>query len=329
MNLALRRQLGAWLLRSRGFDAAPVRLTQRRIFILPTQAGMLLALTLMLMLLGCINYNLGLGYVLTFLLAAIAIVSMLHTFRNLAQLEVHPGRAQAVFAGDTAVFPVLLRNPTALPRIAVGLAAVDAANLGSTATPASDWRDIPPSETTTAEVRVPAHQRGRLHLPRLRIFCVFPLGLFYTWSRLHLDMSCLVYPKPESGLVPLPPTREGAGEGMQAGRGQEDFAGLRRYQPGDSMRHIAWKALARGQEMVTKQFTGSGVGELWLSWSHLPPEMGLEARLSRLTRWVVDAAREGRPYGLELPGTQIPPDTGAAHEERCLGALALFKGAKP
>jgi uncharacterized protein (DUF58 family) len=326
MNLALRRRLASWLLRSRGFDAVPVRLTQRRIFILPTQAGLLLALTLVLMLLGCINYNLGLGYVLTFLLAAIAIVSMLHTFRNLAQLEVQPGRAQAVFAGDTAVFPLLLRNATALPRIAVGLAAADAAELGATTPPAPDWRDVPPGETATAEVRMPAHQRGRLRLPRLRIFCVFPLGLFYAWSRLHLDMSCLVYPKPESGPVALPPPREGQGEGLEVGHGQEDFAGLRRYQLGDSMRHIAWKVLARGQEMATKQFTGSGVGELWLSWSQLPPEMRLEARLSRLTRWVLDAARDGRAYGMELPGTQIPPGTGAAHEELCLTVLALFKG---
>src|SRR5262245_59435911 len=118
---ALRDRIADWLLRRRAPEAAPVRLTQRRIYILPTSGGLLLAMTLLLMLMGCINYNLGLGYVLTFLLTGIGLVSILHTFRNLAHLELRPARADAVFAGDQAVYPVFVDNPTALPRTAIAL----------------------------------------------------------------------------------------------------------------------------------------------------------------------------------------------------------------
>ena len=325
VKLALPPRLAAWLGRAEEPAAGAVRLTQGRVYILPSQSGLLFGLTLLLMLLGCINYNLGLGYVLTFLLAGVALVSMLHTFRNLAQLELLPGRTEPVFAGDTAGFPVLLHNSTRLARFSVGVAVADPTGLGAAAQAQTDWRDLPPGETVAAEVRLEAARRGRLRLPRLRVFTTFPLGLFYTWSNVYLDMSCLVYPRAETGDVPLPPAEPGDAQGGDQTRGQDDFAGLRRYQPGDSPRHVAWKALARGQDMVTKQFTGTGAGDLWLSWSQLPSEMRLEPRLSRLTRWVLDAGQAGLPFGLEIPGTRFAVGAGQAHEETCLGALALFK----
>jgi len=320
---ALRDHIADWLLRRHAPDAPPVRLTQGRIYILPSSGGLLLATTLLLMLMGCINYNLGLGYILTFLLAGIAIVSMLHTFRNLAHLEFRPGRADAVFAGEDAVFPMLIDNPTALGRAAVALLPVDA--IPAEANPA--WCDPAPHTQTHCDVRLPAHQRGRMRLPRLRVFTTYPLGLFHAWSYIELETSCLVYPKPETGVVPLPQPLGGEGEGLQSGRGQDDFVGLRRYAPGDSLRQVAWKAVARGQPVMTKQFTGLEAGELWLIWSVLPAEMRLEARLSRLTRWVLDAAQLGVAYGLEVPGVRIVPDVGPAHRERCLTALALFRAA--
>jgi hypothetical protein len=48
----------------------------------PAGAGLLFAGTVLVMLLGCINYNLGLGYVLMFLMSGIGIVSIPH-LRNL------------------------------------------------------------------------------------------------------------------------------------------------------------------------------------------------------------------------------------------------------
>ena len=313
---ALRQRSSQWLSRSPGVETGPVTLTQRRIYILPTRAGLLFGTTLVVMLFGCVNYNLSLGYLLTFLLASAGTISILHTFRNLARMQLASGRAQPVFAGQTAVFSVLLTNTTRLPRFSIGLQRPGAQTV---------YVDASAEHTVVAEIRVPTHQRGRLLLGRLRVFTTFPLGLFYAWSNVELYAECVVYPKPESGQVPLPPPSLGAHAGVESGTGQDDFAGLRKYQPGDSLRHVAWKAVARGQPILTKQFSGLAEGELWLEWECLPGEFGLEARLSRLSRWVIDAGRAGQVFGLRVPKTQIAPGSGSTHEEQCLTTLALFR----
>jgi uncharacterized protein (DUF58 family) len=322
---ALADRLSMWLDRRSAPEAGTIRLTQRRVYVLPTRNGLLLAVTLLLMLGGCLNYNLGLGYVLTFLLASVALVAMLHTFRNLAHLELAGGRAEPVFAGGNALFPVLIRNPTGVARLSVGVALVHGAlRWGARAGAATEWCDLPTATTATTPLRVPAPRRGELHLPRVRVSTTFPLGLFTAWSNVHLDLRCLVYPCPEAGPVPMPLPQPGEAQGARRGRGQDDFAGLRRYQPGDSPRQVAWKAVARGQDLLTKQFAGTGAGALWLRWRDVPREFGLEAKLSRLTRWVVEAGRAGVPFGLDLPGFRLEPGTGHEHEHACLAALALF-----
>jgi len=236
-----------------------------------------------------------------------------------------PGRAESVFAGDICAFPVRIHNPTGLQRRSVGLSLVQYSILVRRhADDAPIWRDMAPGETVDSPLLLPARQRGRLRLPRFRVFTTFPLGLFHVWSGVELDMSCIVYPRPEQGEVPLPPPRPAGREGMQAGSGQDDFAGLRPYRSGDSLKHVAWKAAARGQPVMTKQFTGLEAGQLWLAWSDLQDDMPVEARLSRLTRWTLDASRMGLAFAMELPGAILGPDSGRAHEERCLTALALL-----
>ena len=292
-----------------------VVLTQRLIYILPTRAGVVFGGTAVLMLVGCINYDLGLGFVLTFLVSAMGIVSILHTFGNLARLRIAPGRPVPVFAGNDAVFPVLLSGQGSLQRYAIGLCASDQSPV---------FVDVPPLQTTRAEVRLPAARRGRMPLGRMHVLTTFPLGLFQAWSSVDLDSHCLVYPKPESGRVPFPAARPGDTRGLETGQGQDDFSGLRKYQSCDSLRHVAWKAAARGQPMMTKQFIGPAAGELWLDWGELPSGMGTEERLSRLTRWVLDAGRAGQTFGLRIPSIAIAPACGPLHEEQCLTALALF-----
>jgi uncharacterized protein (DUF58 family) len=75
---------------------------------------------------------------------------------------------------------------------------------------------------------------------------------------------------------------------------------------------------------MTKQFSGLAAGELWLDWDALPHDLPVEARLSRLTRWVLEASRAGHSFGLRLPALVVIPGAGPAHQEQCLTALALF-----
>jgi uncharacterized protein (DUF58 family) len=311
---AIRQDLARWLFRLRGPEAAPIVLVQRRIFVLPTPAGVVFGVTVVLLLIGSINYFLSLGYFLTFLLAGLGIVAIVHAFRNLVRLEIAPGRCDPVFAGDTAAFGLLLRNARSDERPGLRLW-----------TEGGEAVTLDAAGERVTELRLPlaAPRRGWLQLPRVTLETTYPLGLVRAWSYFQPDMRCLVYPAPEPDAPAPPYGRDGAdGPRAEAG-GSEDFAGLRAHQPSDPPRHVAWKAVARGAPLLTKQFSGTAAGVLWLDWDRLPPGLGTEARLSRLTAWVLAAHAGNASFGLRLPACQLPPAADPAHVERCLRQLAL------
>jgi len=315
MYAALRNRFYTWLFQWRGPETGAIVLVQRRVFILPTRQGLVFALVLLVMLAGSINYSLGLGFVLTFLLGALGVNGMIHTFRNIANLRITGGRARPVFAGDTALFTIHLENRGNTERYAIGLA-----HGGG---PAS-FVDVAARSAMPATAAVRAIRRGVLRPGRLTLFTRYPLGLYYAWAYVDLDLRCIVYPRPAPPGPPIPPAAASPGAGAERGQGQEDFSGMRQYHRGDSPRHIAWKAAARDQGLLTKQFTGHAETELWLDWALLPPQMGVEERLSLLARWVLDAHAAGLTYGLRLPGATLELAAGEAHRDRCLETLAVF-----
>ena len=315
MYAAIKSYLDHWLFQLRGPQTGVIVLVQRRVFIIPSRQGLVFGAVLVLMLIGAINYGLSLGFVLTFLLVAMGFNAMIYTFRNLASLRISAGRARPVFAGEMARFTVCIENPAPADRYAVGLAKDKQA-------PA--FVDIPGASTVSATVPIPALRRGVLQPGRLTLFTRYPLGLYYAWAYLELNMPCIVYPRPVPPGVPLPPTQSGGEPGARHGQGQEDFAGLREYHPGDSPRHIAWKAAARDRGLLTKQFSGYASSELWLDWRELPAHMAVEEKLSRLTRWVLDAHARGMVFGLRIPDATVALGSGDAQRDRCLEALALF-----
>lgn len=292
-------------------ESGTVTLTQRRIFILPTRQGLVLAFVLLLMLMGDINYNLSLGYVLTFLLAMIALMSMLHTFRNLAHLEIRAGHCEAVFSGENARFMLHFCNNYQLPRYQLCLSCDNGSKVSF---------DIPDRCDSEIAFPVSATQRGWLTMGKLTLSTEFPLGLFYAWSYLYFDIRCLVYPKPMSG-VQLP--QGDAGVGKCCVIGDDDFNGLRRYVVGDALPRIAWKAFAQGHGLQVKQFSTQIGEEMWLDITDAS-DRNIEDKLSRMTRWVLDAEALGLRYGLRLPDRELPPGNGMEHRDKCLHQLALF-----
>lgn len=318
-GLFRRSEFFAFFLGLRAPESGPIRLTQRRVYILPTGYGLMFGVALTLMLIGSINYTLALGYALTFSLSGMALVSMLHTFRNLAGLVIHAGRVEPIFAGETAVFEIHFENPHAHDRYSLN------ATCGETAV----RFDVPARRTVTVRLAVPATRRGALALGRVTLEGRYPLGIFRVWAYVQPKMHTLVYPRP--ARAPLPPAKvvAEAGATAAAGIGVDDFAGFRPYQPGDSPRHLAWKHAERGGPLLAKTFSGSGAGELWLDWDDAPRPLDAEARLSRLAGWIVAAEAEGYTYGLRLPGVALPgvalpPSRGPAHRAACLAQLALF-----
>jgi uncharacterized protein (DUF58 family) len=310
----LQRRLFRW----RSDGSGPIRLTQRRIFILPTRAGLLYVAALLAMLTGAINYSLALGHALVFLLAGLGLTGMLHTFRNIYGLTVTPGRCTPVFAGETARFPLFFTNERNAARLALELRAGD------------DTAPVPLSIAARAggeaAVAIPATTRGWLDLPRIQLSTAYPLGLFVAWSYLMPAMRCLVYPRPLTTALPAPQAAT-AGDVRHGEGGQEDFSGFRERQPADSPRHVAWKASAReGGErpLLVKQFAGGTREELMLDWDVTPPGATSETRISILAGWILAAEEGGAAYGLRIPGLELPPACGDAHCRDCLEALALM-----
>jgi uncharacterized protein (DUF58 family) len=305
--------------------AAPQTLDRRRVYIFPSRAGGMFAVVLATMLLGSINYGSSLGYLLTFLLGSLALVAMLHTWRNLIGLRCGGGKAAPVFAGHEAIFDLYLDNRGSRQRHALAISTAPGRRLWPRAPamhPATVRADA--DQISVLQIRKAAERRGRLPLGRIEIATTFPVGLFRAWSYWSPPVQCLVYPRP-AGALPLPSLADEAAIADSGTRqGTDDFFGFRDYRPGDSPRHIAWKALAREQGLHVKRFTGGGRGELMLRLADPNLAGPLETRLSQLCKWVLTADRMGLAYGLEMPGMRLPIDTGETHRERCLATLATF-----
>lgn len=292
-------------------EAGPIVLGHRRLYILPTRLGLVYAALVMGLLLAAANYGIALGYLFTFLMLGIGVAGLLHTQRNLLGLVLRPLAVAPVFAGETARLRLAV-EPGRRPRAGLRLQHAEA-----------DSRPVDLAADTAGQLELALAQPVRgLHRPgRLSLASTWPLGLFRCWTVFAPDWAVLVYPRPAVGALPLPPPADAGRTTSWRRDGDDEFAGLREYRPGDSPRRVTWKSVARGRPPLTKQFTGSGGGHLLLRWGDCP-EAGDEARLSRLTRWALDAERAGLSWGLELPGLALPPGRGTRHLERALAALA-------
>lgn len=313
-TLAHQRAFWRRLFRRDKSEKGPVTLSRRRVYIIPSRSGFTFATLLIAMLIGAINYQNSLAFIFTFLLAGLGLISMVHTFRNLNGLRFRVGHIQPIFARELATFPLYVENPQGHSRYAIKL-------LFQGQTP--QILDLNTDGGQWVNLQFPSSKRGWLQPGRITVYTRFPLGLFHAWAYINISMRALVYPTPTGDRkLPAEALVQSGNSGDQ-GKGDDDFSSLRPYHPGDSLRHVHWKALAREQGLVTKQF-GSGVHEeLWLRWELLS-NLSSEEKLSRLTRWVLEADSQGMAYGLSLPDKEIKPQRGDAHRRHCLEALALF-----
>jgi uncharacterized protein (DUF58 family) len=307
----------SWARRRQGSDAHAVVLKRRRIYILPTRFGALFAAMLFVMLLGSLNYGASLGFMLTFLLTGLGLVLMHHCHGNLLGAQLKLLGAHPVFAGERAEFRIALRNLTAAPRYEIELVH-ERHSTGPV--------DAAPDEEVSLRIAVPTERRGWVTLERFAVVSRHPGGLFRAWTWVHMDARCLVYPRPAPPGRPLPESR-GAGLGGKPDLGDLDFAGLRPAAPGDPPQRIAWKAFARSDVLLLKQFAGGDREPCELDWDALP-ELEPEARLAQLARWCLDAAADARTFALRIPGATLPLGAGPQHLAACLEALAQCETGK-
>ena len=294
--------------------ANSVTLNQRKIFILPTRQGLYFALLICAMVIAGINYQNSLIFALAFLLVGLFMVGMLHTYRNLSGLTLVAGSTRPAFAGEEAEFTTVLKR--------LGDRTYESLQVGWNRELISRAELVHETEVRIRSF-VFADKRGRFNPGRIMVQTFYPLGLFRSWSWVDLDMSTIVYPRPIAGVeVPSAVTTSDNEGELVLRDGAEDFYGLREYQPGDSTRHIAWKAYARSDTLMTKQYAAYADRRVWLEWDYFAGT-DKERRLSHLCYWVLALNRTNDEYGLRLPGVEIEPGRGEPHRDRVLRALAL------
>lgn len=294
------------------------QLNRNTLYIFPSKAGFgFLCLMLILWLVGT-NYENNLVLALAFLMTALFIVCILHTFANLAGLSVEFLGAAPAFSGERAELRLRISRQGGRARDSIMFRWCGSEKVALSLLERSE---------ATAKIYVPVHGRGWFNPGPLEIDSVFPLGILRCWTRLNMDCRVLVYPRPvPAGPLPLAHVIRDEGE-VSSVRGTDEFAGYRDYQAGDSLRDVAWKQYARGMGLHSKDYNALVDRRLWLDWDYLGG-IAQEARLSRLCYWVLEAEKIDAEYGLRLPGQNLAPGRSPSHCEQALKMLALFNGGK-
>lgn len=289
------------------------KLTHKNLYTFPNLQGFLfLGLIAVVWVMGT-NYQNNLILALCYLLVSLFVVSILHAYANLAGISIRFISAQPAFAGEKVGFVLELSLDHHRGSEAIQLR-WEAGQIESTHLKADEPQRI--------TLWLPSHTRGYRRPGRLLVQSSFPLGIIRCWTWVRLDAKALVYPCPLAVEEPHASLGEGKEEGIGQSRRGDEFSGLRNYVPGDSIKHIAWKQYAQDKGLYTKEYQQLLSAEKWLDWDslHLPQE----ERLQGLCYWALSYEQQQVPYGLNLPGLQLPPDQGPNHLAAVLSALALF-----
>jgi uncharacterized protein (DUF58 family) len=312
---SLQRRMAGWVRKRQGLDALPLTLQRRRIYILPTRAGIAFGFVLFFMFIAGLNYANSLALFLTFLLVGFGLVCMQQCHRNLLGTSLNTARAPPAFAGGTGRLELMLESPPPLARYRVE------AGVGYDPT---GLADLPAGERAQIDLPVQAAKRGIVQIERLKLTTAHPFGLFRAWTWVHTPLEMIVYPRPH-GSVPMP-TDAGRKSGQHAATepGADEWMGQRPFRDGDSPRQVDWKAYARQAPLLVKEYSAA-TSELRVFRFEQLPQIPTEQRLEQLARWIVDAEAQGDRYGLELPGVRIAADRGPEHRHLCLAALARYE----
>lgn len=291
-----------------------ITLAQRSIFIFPSKIGAAFFILLFLLLFGAINYQNSLIFGITFLLGSLFLVTILHTYKNLAGLTLEFIQSRPGFVGENIEFVIKISQPSGAQHEGIQLGWPDGVK---------QWAQLEEFESDTIHLFVPAKTRGWMTPGRLLIETFYPLGLLRAWSWIDFESRALVYPKPVFQQTVMQASVDNDdGEIMQRGD-NDDFYEMRSYQEGDPIKHIVWRSYARSNELMVKQFAGHKDLQVMLDWQQLHGDT--EYRLSCLTGLALIANRNDQEFGLRMPGVEIKPNSGITHLENILRELALYE----
>jgi uncharacterized protein (DUF58 family) len=290
-------------------DAQPLRIVNRRIYVMPSQFGLFIGLSLAALNLGSLNYNNNAALLLGFVVISLCNNALIGGHLSLLGLQLRSQAPAPVFAGKSLQLQVAITPRSPEPQ-AFSLRYDDCQHSFT----------LGPEETT-ATLSIATTRRGAFYIDRISLNTLQPLGLARAWCYLNLHAQVWVYPQPAGQPLHAWLAVSEQGQGRRARQKTEQPHHLREYRHGDSRKQIAWKASARSGQLQVREYEPASADDLLLDWAQLA-HLEYEARISQLCLWVLQAEQKQRRYGLNIPGTQIAVGTGEAHQRQCLEALA-------
>jgi hypothetical protein len=185
-------------------------------------------------------------------------------------------------------------------------------------------------EAQTLQLSFPAGPRGFNRLPPILVYSYFPFGLFRAVKIIELSDSYLAYPVPRGPSVwGLVVTKEIASAVIEASKsrlilGSDEYDHHRPFRFGDPLRRVDWRASSRRGSTVVRVFDTPISNRMnVLRWQDTTSK-DAEGKLSELAFGILEAARFGEDYALELPQIKTKVGHGERHKIDCLRILASF-----
>lgn len=302
--------------KARAPRARETLLNQKRIYIVPSKAGLAMVILFVLLMLLGINFQNNLIYIIAFWLLALLVINILYTYRNLSGLIIRVAHSEPCYAGEKAQFwfELVEKSGRFRPAIQFGWLGEDQITI-----------ELQPFQTLQVSLTYPSTKRGWLLPDRLTLLTRFPTGLARAWSYVLPETRAIIYPAPDLKvqLYSSKHNDEEQDSGQEIPLGSNDFSGVRAYQLGDSLKQVHWPQFAKTGQLSSREFVDYQADDQWLDWSHLTLN-DTELKLSHLCAKVIEIHRKESSWGLKLPNQTLEISSGDAHKTQSLTALALF-----
>lgn len=310
VRTTFKKRFDRWIDKRIPLQTDTLAVHRKSIYILPTKFGFLFGLILTAMLVGSINYEISLGYLLTFLFSAIFFMGMLQSYKNFNTLMLKLLPSKPVFAGEKTTVSFL------------STASQQAHNIGISINDYHTHHNL--SKDKTISIQLKQKKRGIYTIKKLKLFSIYPLGHFYVWSWLKTELEIIVYPQAKSlNNINLISKNNRIGDNSSQQSGSDELFSFKQYQQGDPIHRIAWKKTAQTGTLHSKEMSKLISDDYYIDW-HEFPNVATEERLSLMCYLILQAHNRNELYGLILPNTSLQPDNSEEHKHKCLKELALF-----
>ena len=288
---------------------------REKIYIVPTGYGLMYGSGILVSLTGGAVYNNNLAFMLCFFLTALFLIGMVQTHNNIKKINIEkftvflsPGNSVG-----SGIIWIKSENPEKCNQISVHCT-------GNDDQFKIHINKIFEKSLHSQPFNFKTGTWGKKKIKKIKLFTRYPFGFFHAWRTFLFSEEYFIYPKP-AGHLKLPPIKKDELDARTHTQNKgEDFSGHKRYQIGESQKHIDWKIYARHSLLLTKKFN-DGNREAYLI-DYEKTHGSEDKRMGQLSKWIHQCGEKSCIYSLKLKSKKLPMGFGEKHKSDCLKVLA-------